>query len=193
MGQDKAWLELDGAPLIERSARRLAGMVSEVLFGVGDPRNMDEPRYAALAARMPVPAQIVPDLHPGSGPLAGLEAGLHAATNDLVFAVATDMPFVNPALVAHLVDLAERYDAVVPLTPATEDAAPEPEPLHALYRRTCLPAIQAHLQAGRRRVIVFLPDVRVRYVTPDEIRPFDPQFRSFANINTPDEWAGLTD
>jgi molybdopterin-guanine dinucleotide biosynthesis protein A len=191
MGRDKAWLELDGVPLIERSTRRLAGMVSEVVFAVGDPANLDDPRYAALVGRLPVPARVAADLHPGSGPLAGLEAGLDAATNDLVFAVATDMPFVNPALVAHLVSLAEGLDAVVPLTPG--EGEPEPEPLHAVYRRTCLAAIQAHLYAGRRRAIAFLPDVRVRYVTPEEIAPLDPQFRSFANINTPDEWSRLKD
>jgi molybdopterin-guanine dinucleotide biosynthesis protein A len=191
MGQDKAWLELDGTPLIERSARRLTDLVSEVVFAVGDPANADDPRYAALAARLPVPARLATDLHPGSGPLAGLEAGLAAATNDLVFAVATDMPFVHPALVTLLVSQAEGYDAVIPLTPG--DAAAEPEPLHAVYRRACLPAIQAALAAGRRRAVAFLADVHVRYVAPEELAPLDPQFRSFANINTPDEWARAGD
>jgi molybdopterin-guanine dinucleotide biosynthesis protein A len=189
MGQDKAWLELAGVPLIERSARRLAGVISEVVFSVGDPANVDAARYAALVGRLGMPARLAADLHPGSGPLAGLEAGLRAAGNELVFAVATDMPFVNPALVSHLASLAEGYDAVIPLTPGAAEA--EPEPLHAVYRRTCLPAIAAALAAGRRRAIAFLADVRVRYVTPDELARFDPQFRSFANINTPNEWARL--
>jgi molybdopterin-guanine dinucleotide biosynthesis protein A len=34
-----------------------------------------------------------------------------------------------------------------------------------------------------------LDQVRVRVVTPDEIRPHDPRFRSFANVNTPQDWS----
>jgi hypothetical protein len=35
--------------------------------------------------------------------------------------------------------------------------------------------------------VSFLPDVRVRLVQPDEIRGFDPELRSFFNVNTPEE------
>lgn len=181
MGRDKAWLEIDGLPLVERVVQRLEGLAGEVLFSAREP----EP-YAALCTRLSLPASVVLDRYPDAGPLAGLEAGLAAAAHELVFAVATDMPFVNPALVSHLVGLCEGYDAVVPLTPHGDTL--EPEPLHAVYRRTCLPAIRAQLDAGRRRVVSFLPEVRVCYVNPDEMTPFDPDLRSFANINTPEEW-----
>ena len=33
-------------------------------------------------------------------------------------------------------------------------------------------------------MVGFLPDVRVRIVAPDEVRDFDPDFRSFFNMNT---------
>ncbi len=184
MGRDKAWLEIDGLPLVERVVHRLAGLVDEVLFSA-----RDRAPYAALCARLPLPAAVVLDRYPDAGPLAGLEAGLAAAAHDIIFVAATDMPFVNPALVGRLLDLSTEYDAVVPLTP--HDAALEPEPLHAAYRRACLPAIRAQLDAGRRRVISFFEDVRVRYVSPDEMTPFDPALRSFANINTPEEWQEL--
>jgi len=62
------------------------------------------------------------------------------------------------------------------------------EPLHAVYRRTCLPAMEAAIRAGRRRVISFFPHVRVRYVTTEDVTPFDPDLRSFRNVNTPQEW-----
>jgi molybdopterin-guanine dinucleotide biosynthesis protein A len=181
MGRDKAWLEIDGLPLVERVVQRLAGLAGEVLFSAREP----EP-YAALCNRLSLPAAVALDRYPDAGPLAGLEAGLAAAAHELVFSVATDMPFVNPSLVRHLLSLSDGYDAVVPLTPHGDTL--EPEPLHAVYRRTCLPDIRAQLDAGRRRVVSFLPEVRVRYVTPDEMTAFDPDLRSFANINTPEEW-----
>ena len=46
----------------------------------------------------------------------------------------------------------------------------------------------ARLAAGERQMVSSLPDVRVRVVAPDEIRDFDPDFRSFFNVNTPEDW-----
>ncbi len=62
------------------------------------------------------------------------------------------------------------------------------ETLHAAYRRTCLPAMEAAIRAGERRIISFFPDVRVRYIAPEEAAALDPGLRSFRNVNTPEEW-----
>jgi molybdopterin-guanine dinucleotide biosynthesis protein A len=40
------------------------------------------------------------------------------------------------------------------------------------------------LDAGRRRVISFFGDVKVRYVETEEIKCFDPAGGTFFNINT---------
>jgi molybdopterin-guanine dinucleotide biosynthesis protein A len=183
MGRDKLWLLLDGAPLIERVARRLLPLAAEMLFS-----GAATDALAALAAALPVPARIVPDLLPDAGPLAGLHAGLTAARHDLVLALAGDLPFVNLELAAHLVGLAAGFDAVVPQTTAPDSGATMWEPLHAVYRRSCASAIAARLARGERRLICFLPDVRTRAVTLAEIARFDPAGRSFFNINTPDDW-----
>ncbi len=37
-------------------------------------------------------------------------------------------------------------------------------------------------------MISFLADVRVRIVSPDEVRRLDPDFRSFFNVNTLEDW-----
>jgi molybdopterin-guanine dinucleotide biosynthesis protein A len=187
MGQDKAWLALDGQPLVERVARWVLPMAAELMFSTNTP----EP-YRQLAGRLPVPVQIVADRHPGAGPLAGLEAGLSVARHELVLMVAADMPFLNLSLLTYMADLADAYDVVIPAVPASVDAGARPqwnrEPLHAFYRRTCLGPIEAHLRLGHRRVISFLDDVRVRDVMPGEITPFDPKFLSFFNVNTLQEW-----
>jgi molybdopterin-guanine dinucleotide biosynthesis protein A len=186
MGRDKTWLLLDGQPLVERVARRVLPVASELIFSTNAPERFDD-----LARGLPVPVQLVADLYPNAGPLAGLHAGLTAAANDLVLALAADMPFVNLELLHYLIGLAAGYDAVVPLTPGPEPGRFELEPLHALYWRTCLPAIERRLAAGDRRVVSFLADVRVRAVGPEEIIRLDPDFRSFFNVNTPEEWQGL--
>jgi molybdenum cofactor guanylyltransferase len=186
MGQDKMWLVLAGEPLVERIARRMLPLAGEIVISTNQPE-----AFAGRLTGLPIAVRTVADRYPGAGPLAGLHAGLAVAHYELVLALATDMPFVDPALVAFLAGLAADHDAVMPLVPSPDASTPQPEPLHALYRRSCLPAIEAALAAGRRRAVSFLPQVRVRYVSPDEIRPYDPAFRSFANVNTPEEWAAV--
>lgn len=183
MGQDKAWLDLAGAPLIEHVARQLLPLAAEIIFSANDPAAFDE-----LIARLPVPARVAIDEYPGAGPLAGLHAGLAAAENDLLLAVATDMPFIDRRLVEFMIQACGAADAAIPLITAPGSGAPQPEPLHALYRRSCLPAIEVALKAGRRRVISFLQDVNVCYLGEDALRQVDPELRSFRNVNTPQEW-----
>ncbi|HET89399.1 MAG TPA: molybdenum cofactor guanylyltransferase [Chloroflexi bacterium] len=174
MGRDKAFLELDGRPLVEIVVERMARVCAEVLIVAGDTRP-----YADLG----VPT--IADLFHGVGVLGGLHAGLEAASHELTLAVGCDMPFLNPDLLRAFAGWAEGYDVAV-LRHGAQDHV---EPLHAAYRRTCLPAIEASIHANQRRVVSFFPRVQVRYVSPEEVIALDPDQRSFSNVNTPKEWA----
>jgi molybdenum cofactor guanylyltransferase len=187
MGQDKAWLLLDGGPLVMRVIDRVLPLIDEVIISTNRPAP-----FSAWLPELAVPARTEADRYPAAGPLAGLHAGLLAARCDTILALATDMPFVNQALISYLAQLAtDGVDAVVPQVPNSETGQIGLEPLHAVYRRSCLPAIEACLEAGQRRVASFLEQVRLRVVSPDEIRPLDPLFRSFANVNTPQDWLAV--
>ena len=64
------------------------------------------------------------------------------------------------------------------------------EPLHAIYRReTCLPAIEAAIDADQWKVIAWFPQVKVRVLTSDEIKRYDTLGFAFWNVNTPEEFA----
>ena len=79
--------------------------------------------------------------------------------------------------------LREEADVIVPRS--TEGL----EPLHAIYRReTCLPAIEAAIDADQWKVIAWFPQVRVRILTSDELKQFDPDGLAFWNVNTPEEF-----
>ncbi|MCX7683573.1 MAG: molybdenum cofactor guanylyltransferase [Anaerolineae bacterium] len=171
MGRDKAFLELGGRALIELVIVQMATVCAEVLIVAGDVRP-----YLGLG--LPT----VQDRFQGAGVLGGLHAGLEAASYELTIAVGCDMPFLNPALLEALIRWSEGFDVVL-LRRGTEV-----EPLHATYRRTCLQPIEEAIQAGERRIISFFDRVRVRYLTPEEVRPLDPELRSFFNVNTPEEW-----
>jgi molybdopterin-guanine dinucleotide biosynthesis protein A len=183
MGTDKAWLELGGEPMIAHVALRALPLAAELIIGTNAPD-----RFAEIARRFPVPSLIVAD-RLGSGPLAGLHAGLSAATSDVVIALGADMPFVDTRVLAFLVASIDGYDAVVPQIPSRSTGAAELEPLHAVYRKSCLPAIEEQLRAGRRRMTAFLASVHAFVAPQEQIAALDPQFRSFANINTPEDLA----
>jgi molybdopterin-guanine dinucleotide biosynthesis protein A len=67
-----------------------------------------------------------------------------------------------------------------------------PDPPHAIYGRACLQPIAQRLEANRLKIVGFLPDVNVRTVTADELRPLDPDLRAFQNLNTPEDMAAAT-
>jgi molybdopterin-guanine dinucleotide biosynthesis protein A len=171
MGRDKALLEIDGKPLIRLVVERLARICEEVLVVGGD-----ADAYAEFGATL------IDDVFSGVGVLGGLHAGLQAARCELALAVGCDMPFLNADLLLAFASWAEGYDA------ALLRQGEQVEPLHGAYRRTCLAPIEKAIRAGERRVVSFFPDVSVRYVTREEVEAFDPQLRSFVNVNTVEEW-----
>lgn len=170
MGRDKARVLLAGRPLITHVLERVAHLGTEVLVTTNAPED-----YAFLGVRL------AGDEHPGAGALAGLRTALRAARHETVLVLACDLPFVCLPLLEHMLGLAPEADAVVPRWHG------EFEPLHAVYRRTCLPAIERSLDEGRRRMISFLPAVRLTVVEDDQVAAYDPQGLTFFNVNTPDD------
>ncbi len=168
MGRDKALVPLAGRPLITHVLERAAPLGDEVLVTTNSP---DE--YAFLGLRL------VPDERPGDGALAGLQTALRAARHEVVLVLACDLPFLCVPLLEHMLGLAAQADAVLPRWRG------ELEPLHAVYRRTCLPAVDLALAEGRRRMISFLPAIRSTILEEDQVASFDPQGLTFFNINTP--------
>ena len=175
MGQDKALLPFLGRTLIERVLARAAHLADEVLVTTNKPEG-----YTFLGL------PLVTDVIPGRGALGGLYTALSAASQPLVAVVACDMPFVSPELLGFERDLLlqESYDAAIPRT------AGGSEPFHAVYRReTCLPHVQAVIQADKWRVDAWYAQADVRLLSPEETQLYDPHGLAFWNVNTPEELA----
>lgn len=168
MGTDKAFVPVLGRPLIEDILAQLAGLGAETILITNRPE-----AYAYLG----VP--LFGDRRPGTGALGGLYTALACAAQPHALVVACDLPFVVRPLLDYLLSLRTEADAVVPRL------AGEAEPLRAIYSRACLPAMEAALDAEKRRVISFFPAVRVRWVDEPELDRFDPRHLSFFNVNTP--------
>lgn len=167
MGVNKALLEFGGVRIIETLLRTIRPLFPEIVIVANDPD-----AYADLG----VP--IWPDRIPEKGALGGIYTAVFHSAFPQTFCIACDMPFPNPAVIAYLRDLAPGYDVVVPRT------AEGYHPLHAVYRKTCLPSMEAMIQADRLKIDRLFPLVRVRAVEEEELRPMDPALRCFVNVNT---------
>ena len=171
MGTDKLSLEVGTMPLLRRVHDVLAVRCREVLVVGGEGTRQQGVRR--IAGERPG----------GQGPLAGLEAGLAAARNPLVFVAAGDMPFLTETLVGYLLARLERGDfsAVVPRY------CGRTHPLCAAYTRELLPWVGSALDGGVRSVRVFLKGLDgVEYVG-EELRRFGDPDHFLMNVNTPDD------
>src|SRR3972149_11959699 len=172
MGKNKAFLEVNGERIIDRTKTLFLEIFDEVLLVTNS-----LPDYLDLNLRMVV------DLFPGKGALGGIHTGLFHASNSHAFVAACDMPFLNKSLIKHLADLSPGYDIVIP---KTQDGL---QPLHAIYSRKCLPFMEDLIREDNLKIIDFFHRVQKREVLTEEILPLDPMLTSFLNVNTPEDLA----
>ena len=174
MGTNKAFVVIDGRPMIERIIERVTGLNQAETFLV---TNTPED-YAYLGLRM------VADVLLDSGSLGGIYTALHHSPTPYTLVLACDMPFINPAILQKMLDLADGKNEVI--VPRVDGY---PQGLHAIYQQNCQPHIQAKLEAQRLKVIGFYNEVQVCYLDEDAYQPLDPHGVAFMNINTPEELA----
>ena len=169
-GRNKALVKIDGIPLIERVVMVMQSVFQDLILITNTP---DE--YAYLKVPMHE------DMIKGLGPLGGILTGLTTIPSDAGFVVACDMPFLNRELICYMIEKREGFDVVVPRV------SEKMETLHAIYSRTCLPAIRRLVDSHEYQTLRFFPEVSVRYIEEDELRSFDSELRFFINVNSPKE------
>jgi molybdopterin-guanine dinucleotide biosynthesis protein A len=171
---DKGLVELDGRALVAHVLTRLSPQVGDVLINA----NQNLERYRSFGA--PVVADAIGGF---AGPLAGLHAGMKAATRDLVVTVPCDSPFLPDDLVTRLGDALMAREAQL----AVARTFDQPHPVFALVRRDLLPHLSAFLAAGGRKIDAWYSTLRAVEVA------FDDEADAFRNINTVEELAAAAD
>lgn len=171
MGTAKALLPFDGEPLIVHIVRTLQPLFDDIAV------------VAAPDQQVPaMPVRLVRDDVPHQGPVGGIYYGLKSSGGECSFVTSCDSAFLDPRLVAHLVDSIHGHDVVVPRWQERL------QPLVAVYRTSVLPHLDAQLARGELRPVYLFDKVRSRIVEEDEIRRFDPDGLSFFNMNTPADY-----
>ncbi|MBM4353801.1 MAG: molybdenum cofactor guanylyltransferase [Deltaproteobacteria bacterium] len=164
MGTDKSLLDLSGRPLIAHVVDQVRPQASRVLLSAPTCE-----RFSFLG--LPVAL----DRIAGAGPLAAVASALEDSTTDWNLVVPCDMPRVPARLVTQMFRMREGVDAVVPTS------GRHFEPLFALYRKSCLPAMRKMVLGGGRKIIDVFRQIAVRTLPlPDDVR--------LLNINTPEDF-----
>lgn len=174
MGANKSFVSLAGKPLLQHVIERVSALRLPVILITNTPEqyvHFDLPMYG--------------DVYPQCGSLGGLYTALHSSFTDYTLCVACDMPFLSVDLLRYMLDLRSGVHSVVPYI------AGNYESLHAIYHQSCLPVMREQLEHGQLRISHIYACLQVRLVTVAEIERFDPDQRSFANLNTPDDVAHI--
>ena len=167
MGRDKAFLEIDGAPLWSRQIGTLAALHPREIFIAG-------PRHAAWIS---AGCEIVTDARANAGPLAGLVAGLRHCATPLLLALAVDLPEMPADYLRALIRSSHEATGVVPKSSARF------EPLAAVYPIAALPLAESRLRTGDFALQDFVAAcVAENLFIEKAIRPGEEHF--FRNLNT---------
>lgn len=167
MGADKALLPHRGHTLVESVAAEVARAAGSVTL-IG-PRH----RYAHL--NLP----LLEDLHPGLGPLAGLETALSATSCDWNLVAACDLPGVTAALLETLLTQALAHPHLDVVLAAASDG--RRQPLCAAYHRRVLPVVQSQIAKGHLKLLQTL-DLLACLDVPAGAA-------DLRNVNSPADWA----
>ena len=165
-GVDKGLQLLHGKPMVAHVLARLGPQVDELLINA----NQNLAEYEMLGHR------VVPDAIGGfAGPLAGLHAGLCAASHPLALTAPCDSPFLPLDLFSRLRKALNENELAVAKT------GDQAHPVFALVRRSVIKNLERFLEGGGRKIDAWYASLKVIEVS------FDDEADAFRNINTREE------
>lgn len=174
MGRDKALLQFDGKTLLERALALASTVAAEVKI-VGDP------------AKYGKSGPVVSDIYLDRGPLGGIHAALSDTDTDLNLILATDLPFVVPAFLQHLIATARSTGALVTVPKVGRFF----EPLCAVYKQGFADVARKALVEKKNKVDALFTAEIARFISEEEIITAGFTRDMFRNLNTPEDFASL--
>ncbi|MFO7965108.1 MAG: molybdenum cofactor guanylyltransferase [Desulfobacterales bacterium] len=173
MGQNKAFCRINGKRTIDRIYPLFRSVFSDIILVTNTP-----------SLYLEFDATIVCDILPVRSSLTGIHAGLFYADTPYAFISACDTPFLEKALVEHIVSqIEDRYDAIIPQTGAGM------EPLCAVYAKKALNRIESSIHQRKLKIQSVFKKNRIKIIPEQAVRMRDNRLASFFNINTPQDLA----
>lgn len=167
MGQDKSLLPFGAyATLAQYQYERLQPLFRRVCISTKETDKFD------------FTADIIPDIVETGifAPTAGFVSVFEHLSDEKVFVLSVDTPFVDETIIRRLLDADnDELDAVVAQSPAGS------HPMCGIYHRSLLRAFKSMLADDNHRLGMLLKNSRTRFVAFDDEAPF-------ANLNHPHEY-----
>jgi molybdopterin-guanine dinucleotide biosynthesis protein A len=171
-GQDKALVEIDGAPML----MRMRAVLSHVATDVQVIASLQ--KYAAFGVAG------IPDRWEGQGPLAGIITALLSTKEngraEWNLIIGCDMPFLTQGWLSYLLKRALASAAEV-VAPKSEQGL---EPLCACWRTAAAPKLQNAFERGTRKITEAMKQLQLEVVDESDWKRFDSAGRLFWNMNT---------
>lgn len=190
----KGAIEVGGAALRSRALACLGAVAGPIVVVAAPLRPL---------GALPQGTLVVRDSLPGAGPLAALADGLAAllaapgAAVEAVVLMACDLPLVDPALPAFLVDrLSNAPSEVVWVVP---QVGGHPQVLLSALRPALAPAVREALAAGLHAPRALLERLaatrpaRVELLPEDALRRVDPDLAGLRDVDTPADLDAVRD
>ena len=165
MGQDKASLVFEGQTLLARAEQSLTPLFEHVVVSM---------RHKRDDTLLP---QVLDDSE-HRAPMMGIVASFEAVDTGWLFVVGVDMPFISADLVKYMAKHREGYDAVALYVGGMA------QPLCCFYHRQTLPAMQQHIQQGKRSLKCLLETLNTYLILEHQARLYDAELRSLVSLNT---------
>lgn len=170
-------------------ANTMLGRTAEVLLECADPVCVVARDREQGLPPLPAQVELAFDELPDRGPLAAIATGMRAllasrrmTSQDAAFVTGCDAPFVTAAVVQLL---ARELGEAMCSAPFVDDVA---HPLCAVWRLSCLPAIDEALQNGIDAPRALLRSIATHAVAEATLRLADPRLSCLLPCNSPADY-----
>lgn len=171
-GKNKALVSVGGVAIIRRTLSTLREIFKEIIIVTNSERDFSAFKKSSI---------ITSDLIKNSGPLAGIYSALSVTTQQAVFFVACDMPFLHNGFIQEQINCfrKSRCDC---LLPRIGNLA---QPIHAIYKKSLESDIRKFILYNQdHSLAAFLKTVNTRYLDLENSEFYR---RIFMNVNTSED------
>jgi molybdopterin-guanine dinucleotide biosynthesis protein A len=167
-GFNKAFIEIEGEKIINHQIKILSELFDQIIVVSNQPELFVELKNI----------QITSDRFKSLGPLAGIDAALQIATNQNIFLVSCDMPFINKYMIVRVLDEFENSDIDILISKTPQFR----QPLFGAYSKKIKEKLDNFLKTSEKLSIQeFLSNINYGFVLFENSKEID---LNFININS---------
>lgn len=167
MGFNKAFIDIDGKPIIHRTVNLFKELFDEIIIVTNTP--LEYEGFNIIIAS---------DIYKDAGSLGGIYTGLVHASSEFCFVAACDMPFLNKEVISKMMIILNGCSAIVPYIMGRY------HPLHAIYSKKCLKPMAEMIKNKDLRITNLFQKIKIKRLEEKDWLSSEPVLSSVDNINT---------